>query len=220
MTQNVIALLGRKDEPTDAIEEYCRNLGAALNPHEVDLQIRRVPWEVHGWRQSLAALRLQAANWRGKWVLVQYTAIAWSGRGFPFRFAGVLRLLKAMGVNVGVVYHDVEPYRTPRLVDRLRHWSQLKTMRNALSLADLAIFTVPPSKLSWLGSVSGNATFIPVGPNLPFSSSAPLQPEPKAIPTIGIFSITGGEPGAIETRTILSAVSHAAQKVGPLRLSV
>ena len=30
MSQIVTALLGRKDEPTDAVEEYCRYLAAAL----------------------------------------------------------------------------------------------------------------------------------------------------------------------------------------------
>ena len=30
MTLLAIALLGRKDEPTDAVEEYCRYLSAAL----------------------------------------------------------------------------------------------------------------------------------------------------------------------------------------------
>jgi len=68
--------------PTDAVEEYCRYLGAALQAHEFQMQIRRVPWELHGWGQSLRALQLQAAEWRGTWVLVQYTALAWSARGF------------------------------------------------------------------------------------------------------------------------------------------
>jgi hypothetical protein len=30
MSQLVIALLGRKDEPTDGVEEYCRYPGEAL----------------------------------------------------------------------------------------------------------------------------------------------------------------------------------------------
>ena len=61
MTRQLIALLGRKDEPTDAVEEYCRYLGTALQLHGFQMQIRRVPWELHGWRQSLRALRLQSA---------------------------------------------------------------------------------------------------------------------------------------------------------------
>ena len=64
MNLPVIALLGRKDEPTDAVEEYCRYLAAALHSHDIQLKIRRVPWEIRGWSDSLTALRLQATDWR------------------------------------------------------------------------------------------------------------------------------------------------------------
>src|SRR5580704_19527932 len=103
MTRQLIALLGRKDVPTDAVEEYCRYLGAALKPHDFQMQIRRVPWELHGWREALRGLRLQSQAWRDTWVLVQYTALAWSARGFPLRFPRVLRMLKSAGARVTVV---------------------------------------------------------------------------------------------------------------------
>jgi glycosyltransferase involved in cell wall biosynthesis len=270
MTRQLVALLGRKDQPTDAVEEYCRYLGAALQPHEFQMQIRRVPWEVHGWRQSLRALRLQSTAWRDTWVLVQYTALAWSARGFPVNFPRILRLLKSFGARVAVVFHDVEPFSSPRLIDRLRHRVQRRTMRRALELADLAIFTVPLYKLSWLPFIPTNAVytdptastnqkpstdsikylqgilppeaplvletrdrearnpsplrfrshFIPVGPNLPIPEEWQSSPKPTDIPTIGVFSITGGEQGAIETQKILTAVQHASKTLGKLRLSV
>jgi glycosyltransferase involved in cell wall biosynthesis len=219
MTRQVIALLGRKDVPTDAVEEYCRYLGDALLPHGFQMQIRRVPWELHGWRQSLRALRLQSAGWRDTWVLVQYTALAWSGRGFPLRFPRVLRILKSAGARVAVVFHDVEPFSSPRLIDRLRRRVQSRTMRRALATADEFVFTVPPEKLSWLKEVPTNARFIPVGANLPFPQT-PASRVSGDIPTVGVFSITGGEQGARETQLILGAVQHASQKVGRVRLSV
>jgi glycosyltransferase involved in cell wall biosynthesis len=224
MSTPVISLLGCKDVPTDAVAQYCRFLGAALQSHDFHLEIRRVPWELHGWRDALDALRLQAASWRGRWVLVQYTALAWSARGFPYKFSRVLRILKSAGARIAVVFHDVEPFRGPRLVDHLRTRVQLHTMRRALAAADLAIFTIPLEKLSWLAGSSSRAHFIPVGPNLPI----PIPSEQNvshagnisAIPTIGVFIITGGDPGARETKIILAAVRHAAQKLGKLRLSV
>jgi glycosyltransferase involved in cell wall biosynthesis len=219
MTRQLIALLGRKDEPTDAVEEYCRYLGTALQPHDFQMQIRRVPWELHGWSQSLRALRLQSVSWRNTWVLVQYTALAWSARGFPLNFPRVLRLLKSFGARVAVVFHDVEPFSSPRLIDRLRHRLQSHTMRRALALVDIAIFTVPPEKLSWLKSVPSNATFIPVGANLPFPAEIASR-NLRGIPTVGVFSITGGQQGARETQQILVAVQYAARKLGPIRLSV
>jgi glycosyltransferase involved in cell wall biosynthesis len=219
MMRQVIALLGRKDVPTDAVEEYCRYLGAALQAHEFHMQIRRVPWELHGWRQSLRALHLQSEGWRDTWVLVQYTALAWSGRGFPMKFPRVLRLLKSAGARVAVVFHDVEPFCSSRLIDRLRHRVQLRTMRHALDLTDLAIFTVPPEKISWLKTVPERAVFIPVGANLPFLEA--LGPQGSSdIPTVGVFSITGGEQGARETQQILAAVQHTSRKLGRVRLSV
>lgn len=230
MTRQIIALLGRKDEPTDAVEEYCRYLGSALHAHDFDLQIRRVPWEKHGWRDALKAIHLQATTWRGNWVFVQYTALAWSTRGFPQKVLRVLRLLKSSGSNVAVIFHDVEPYPGSRLIDRVRRAAQIGTMRRALRLAELAIFTVPPDKLSWLPARFSNAHFIPVGPNLPFFTSPapglplaspefPVRPQ-NSVPTVAVFSITGGASGARETQTIIDAVQHAAKTFGAFRLSV
>ena len=93
-------------------------------------------------------------------------------------------------------------------------------MRRALALADLAIFTVPPEKLSWLLGAPPHAAFIPVGPNLPIPAEFLTVSQQNPVPTIAVFSITGGEPGARETQIILAAVRYATQKLGRLRLSV
>ena len=66
-----------------AVEEYCRYLAIALQTHGIQLEIRRVLWEIHGWPHSLEAPKLMATQWRDTWVLVQYIALAWSRRGFP-----------------------------------------------------------------------------------------------------------------------------------------
>lgn len=219
MTLPVIALLGRKDEPTDAVEEYCRYLGAALQAHDIQMHIRRVPWELQGWRDALHALQLQAADWRDTWVVVQYTALAWSARGFPFRFLRVLRLLKSAGARIGIVFHDVEPFSSPRLIDQLRRRAQSHVMRTAMELCDLAILPVVPEKLTWLEAIPSKTAFVPVGPNLPFPES-PTNRVAAEIPTIGVFSITGGQQGAVETQVIMQTVRHASQHLGKLRLSV
>jgi len=216
----LIALLGRKDEPTDAVEEYCHYLGDALRSHDFQLEIRRVPWQVHGWPEALHTLRLQAARWRHTWVLVQYTALGWSAHAFPLGFLRVPKILKLAGARVGIVFHDVEPYAGARLVDSFRRFVQERTMRGALALSDLAVFTVPLEKLSWLNDIPRHAAFIPVGPNIPIPPEFPERYKQNNVPTIGVFSITGGEAGDRETQAILSAVHHAAQTIGKLRLSV
>jgi len=220
MTQRAIALLGRKDEPTDAVEEYCRYLSAALQPQDIQLEIRRLPWDTRGWSEALQGLRLQAATWRGTWVLVQYTALAWSERGFPQRFLRPLKVLKAAGACIAVVFHDVEPYPGTRLIDAFRRAIQVRTMSRALKIADLAVFTIPPEKISWRPAPDTHVTFVPVGPNLPIPAELPTRPAQIEVPTIGVFSITGGEAGARETQLILQSVRHAAQQRGQLRLSV
>jgi glycosyltransferase involved in cell wall biosynthesis len=220
MTRPIIALLGRKDEPTDAVEEYCRYLGTALEEHDFAMQVRRVPWEKHGWGAALNALELQAEDWRGNWVLVQYTALAWSWRGFSHRFIRVLRVLKKARARVALVFHDVEPYPGSRVPDKVRQYAQLRTMRTALSLAEAGIFTVALDRVRWLSKAQPKAYFIPVGPNVPIPENAPARRAPTDLPAIAVFSITGGQAGEQETRTIVSAVRHAAERLGKLRLSV
>ena len=217
--QRVIALLGRKDEPTDAVEEYCRYLGVALAPHNIQWEIHRFPWEKIGWPEAFEQFKKSATAWRDHWVLVQYTALAWSARGFPSKFQNVLRLLKSAGVRVAIVFHDVEGFPGTRIIDRIRRTVQIRTMRRALSLADSAIFPVATQQLSWLPPAISKAKFIPVGPNLPIPAVA-IPVVPNSVPTIGIFSITGGEPGSRETNLIIPAVATASEKLGTLRLSV
>jgi glycosyltransferase involved in cell wall biosynthesis len=221
--QRVIALLGRRDQPTDAVEDYCRLLGEALGERGFTLEIRRVPWDQHGWSASLDALRLQAESWRGVWVLAQYTAMAWSARGFPRRFLQVLGLLRQAGARIAVVFHDAVPFGGTRLIDRLRRSSQARVMRAAVAFSDRAVFTVPPDKLPWLSGAAKapeNSSFIVVGANLP----QPLLPQDHDLlhepPCVAVYSITGGVSGERETENIVTAVRLASEKLGKLRLLV
>jgi glycosyltransferase involved in cell wall biosynthesis len=222
MTQKIVALLGRKDEPTDAIEEYCRYLGAALEAHDFHLELRRVPWPTHGWRDALYALKLQADGWRDTWVLVQYTALAWSARGFPQRFLRVMKILQACGARIAIVYHDVEPYAGSRIVDRLRRNAQLRTMRAAQQAAQLAIFTVPIDKVSWRPYRKDAPVFIPVGANFPSPSTEETGGASRAAAPlrVAVFGITGRPSGESEAARILEAVRFAAAKIEALELNV
>jgi hypothetical protein len=55
--RRIIALLGRRDMPTDAVEEYCRYLGAALHEHGYSMELERVPWPERGWNTAIRELR-------------------------------------------------------------------------------------------------------------------------------------------------------------------
>jgi hypothetical protein len=219
--KQIVALLGKRDEPTDALEEYCHYLGDALQTHEVQLTINRMAWDKIGWPRALAELRTSAAAWKDTWVIVQYTALAWSSRGFPRKVLRVLKTLNSLNANTAMVFHDPEPVGGSRLIDHLRRSAQTQTMREALSLVKLAILTVQPSSLSWLSAnIPKNAVFIPVGANLPLPATVTTFARSRDVPTVGVFSITGGEKGARETRAILSTVRYASERIGKLRLLV
>src|SRR5258708_16680705 len=220
--QRIIELLGRPDTPTDAVEEYCRYLGEALVAEDFKLIIKRIAWNENGWTRATRSLRRHAKGWSGTWVLVQYTALAWSMRGFPLRFPRVLKTLKAGGARVGVVFHDAEPYSGTRVIDGLRRRAQLRAMLEALRLSDAAVFTVPMENISWIKRHPGKEHFIPVGANLPTSSEANSR---KGISTreklsVAVFGITVGEAGRKEIEKIVEAVRFAASRVGNLRVIV
>jgi hypothetical protein len=220
--RRIVALLGRRDEPTDAVEEYCRYLGGALRAHGMEMELTRVPWAERGWSAALRELRQKAGAWRSRWVLVQYTALAWSARGFPLRFLRIVKVLREGGSRVAVVYHDVEPYAGGRVVDKVRRRTQLHTMRHALLASDLAVFTVPPEKISWNVRGHKNVVFIPVGANLPASgeNASKRSDAGDGALTVAVFGITGGAAGVEETSRIVEAVRLAAKQVAKLRLVV
>jgi len=217
-----IALLGRRDEPTDAVEEYCQYLAGALRAHDFELELARVAWVEDGWPAAMRELERQAKGWRGCWVLVQYTALAWSERGFPLRFSRVLRILRHAGARVAMVYHDVLAYHGNRTIDKLRRRAQNHAMSEALRSCDLGVFTVPVSKIPWIGKKHTRAIFIPVGANLPEPEIAwtMARAEPNRLPAICVFGITGGEGGIWEIASISEALQIVAERLGKLRLIV
>ncbi len=204
MTERCVALLGQRDMPTDAVEEYCRYLGAALGKHAFSFEIARVDWATKGWRRALRELRQKVADERNTWVLLQYTALAWSRHGFSLRVPGIIKTLKKNGARCAVVFHDAEGYYGNRLIDRIRRATQLHTMREALRLADLSILTIPAEKVPWIGRDSRNVVFIPVGANLPSPEKAWSQERDRErnLPTVAVFSPSGNRAGAEEVESI------------------
>lgn len=224
MTQKCVALFGRGDAPTDALQEYCAFLGEALGVHGYEMEMHAVTWAERGWAAALRELQRNARNWRGVPVFLQYTALAWSGRGFPGRVLRVIAILRAAGARVGVVFHDVEPYGGSRTIDWLRRRAQLQVMRALLRQADIAIFTVALDHVSWRPERRDDVVFIPDGANL---SDAAVSVETdreargaEAGQTIAVYGVTGGANGRSEIRTIVGAVRDVAKTATGLRLVV
>lgn len=215
-----IALMGRRDVPTDGIEDYCTYLAGGLKIRGIHLGLNRVQWDVQPWRAALRQLRRESGGWTGKWVLLQYTALSWSRRGFPFRVLAVLHILKRIGGRVAVVLHEPSRQaRSPRRwIDRLRGACQDWVIRRLYVGAEKTIFTVPLETVPWLPASRSKAAFIPIGPNLPECSliRENSDTEPRRI---AVFGLTGHDI-AYEVSQIQSVVNQAKERIPRLELTV
>jgi glycosyltransferase involved in cell wall biosynthesis len=215
----VIALLGKPDSPTDAIEQYCKYLGRSLKFYGISLDIRRVPWYSLGWSKSLRTVHSELQTFpKDTSFLLQYTALSWSRRGFPFQFLRLLKTLRRLNHATDVVFHDVEPYGGTRRIDRVRRKAQIYIMRAIVSGSSRAFFTVPLDRVTWMDSAPPNAHFIPVGPNLPLAE--PPFKNNSETPTIAVFGVTGGAAGFREIEAIAASLRYVSQRMGALHLRI
>ena len=215
--ERVILLLGRRDQPTDGVADYCERLREAGAARGFSFEAVQVPWAEKGWREALAGLRKEAAGCRGCPVLLQFTTLAWSRRGFPLRAPRVLDLLRRAGARPGVVFHDFAPLHGTGIVGNAREYCHLRVLRQLYARSDLSIFTVPLNKVSWLPLRREKAVFIPVGANCP--EAAPQSRDTSHdVPTVAVYSITGGSRTAPEIADLDAALRQAVTAVGRLRL--
>ena len=219
-TASLVALLGRRDQPTDAVEQYCEQLGAALRERGVGMEVVRVPWAEQGWWKALRWLREESKPWSGHWVFVQYTALAWSQRGFPVGLLAVLWILKQRRTRVAVVFHDAEGYPGQRWIDRSRRACQHAVMRAACRWTDRSIFTVPLARVPWLPAARSRAVFIPIGANLPDLSEIAANARLNSRKCVAVFGVTGAPTTSEEVRKIAETAWRTAELAGRLQLLV
>ena len=217
-----IALLGRRDMPTDGVEDYCIFLGRGLCSQGIELERVRVPFLDRGWFGALRQLWRDSAAWRGQWVLLQYTAFSWSRRGFPFPALLVLAVLRQRGARVAVVFH--EPRRQGygrRWIDRLRGTCQDWVIRQLYRAAAKSVFTVPLKTISWLPKGETKAAFIPIGANIPDrfnrGDASVLVDRQK---TVIVFGVTGAPTMNDEVQEIAAVMRETTRRLGPTRLLV
>jgi glycosyltransferase involved in cell wall biosynthesis len=219
----VVALLGRKDEPADGVEDYCTFLGSALARRGVELRQVRVNWHKTGWFSALRDLRRECVTWRGKWVLIQYTALGWSRRGFPFAALIALAILRRGGARAGIVFH--EPYRQgdswPRWIDRVRGACQDWVIHRLYAGSEKCVFADPIEKISWLPSGDRKAAFIPIGANIPEPVSRSKEKNDEqngGAKTVAVFCLTQPPRRKREVGDISYAVRSASANGMKLRV--
>ena len=62
----MIMLLGRRDEPTDAVRDYADCLSKALKHQGMVCESSEVRWHQQGWFGALFTLWNQSRAWRGR----------------------------------------------------------------------------------------------------------------------------------------------------------
>ena len=189
----LIALLGRGETPVDGVEDYCGRLSTAVGKYGVSLGNFRVNWQERGWVRALRELNQSSKDWRGSWVLLQFTALAWSRRGFPFGVLAILSILRRRGVRCAVVFHD--PYRQygTGAANYFRGVCQDWIIRRMHARADKCIFLDPLQKVSWLAREDSKSTFIPVGANVPerVTETVKALVANNEIPAVAVFCLSG-----------------------------
>lgn len=217
----MISLLGVRDSPVDAIEDYCIWVAQALEQRGESMQILHVQWAERGWFSALRRLWREARNWRGQWVILHYTALMWSRRGFPLGALAVFWVLRMRGTKRGVVFHDAFPYSGTRIVDRVRTSFQGGVMRALFRGADRVITTIAPSCMPWIPARSEKAVCVPIGGSLP-QEKIPVDPsrDGNVRKTIAIFSVTGDPQLEPESSAIAYVVARAAKRLSNVRLLV
>lgn len=220
LPEMITALLGRREQPTDGVADYCRFLGEALAKRGVPFEIAEMPWAERGWSRATQWLRERSHDWRGNWVLLQYTALSWSSRGFPLRALRVLRMLKRNGVHCAVVFHDAYELESPHLKDRIRRAVQYRIMRKLYETSEQSVLTVDPHKLPWMPADQSHASFIPIGANIPPFTSRRAFDLAKKPKVIAVFSVSVNQHQMQEISDIAVAARAAQLAAGPIRLEV
>ena len=216
----MILLLGARDMPVDGVDDYCRNLCAALAGAGATASAYRVEWFQRGWIQALSKLRRDSRTWGGEWVVLQYNALAWSRRGFPFGAIAVLAVLRACRVKIAIVFHDAGPFPVRKTFDRLRRAVQLFAMRSLCRRADRVITTIDPAYMTWIRGDKQKYVCIPVGSNVPVVEGLSSDGSSHERKTVAVFSLTPGKWVEPEAEAIAHVVCKAAQLTAPLRLVV
>ncbi len=217
-----IALLGRLDQPTDGVRDYCSLLAEAFLRRGDRFDLVEVRWEDQGWIKSLSKLWSDSGSWTGGWVLFQYTALTWSRKGFPLGALAVLGILKMRGVKLCVVFHDISNDNRSGIKQRARVAFQYWTMRRALHWSARSIITVPLELVPWLTRDSDKAVSIPVGANFP-AIDHEIENDgtsKTSAPTVVIYGISWGAAGAQEIDDIGYVVNRVRSKVAGLRVVV
>lgn len=218
----LIALLGHTRKPTCGVEDYCTFLGQALVQLGVGAELVHVGWAETNWWLALLQLWRKSPDWTGRWVVLQYTAGAWSRYGFPFGALFVMAILQYRRVRTAVMFH--EPYSwevSPTdWLDRIRAAFQNWVIRMLYHSASKAIFADPVQTITWLPKTEKKAIFIPIGGNIPEPIPSPSGAgrSDGDLKSVAVFCLSDPPRQQQELAEIAHAIGVALQHVPRLQL--
>lgn len=217
----ILALTGPRDPISDGVWDYCSRLASALRPHDIDIETYAVNWNKRGWLATLATLRRSLATARKDWVLLQYTAMGWSRRGFPFGAVAAAIAAKRSGTRLGVVFHESRGFLARGVWARFRFVCQQRVIRWLYSLSDVSIFTVPTASILWLRSDDPKAFFIPIGSNIPENTVLRQRTSSIRGPSkVAVFCVTNRDRTVREVEEIATAIRDVVKSVPHIQLTV
>jgi len=185
----VISLLGPPQEPADGVLDHAHALSEALKQMGHSARVVQHLWDRDGWLKSLVTLRGRLIS--ADRVLMHYTHLAWSRRGFPIMALVVAALVGRK--RLWVLLHDPGPFPGASPIRRVRAAIQVVVMLMLVRFASRAYVTIHPSCVSWArGRTRNRLALLPVGSNVEVAAAGyetPLVPRPF---TVAVFSITEG----------------------------
>lgn len=188
----LIPLLALRDGDMDGVTEYCNSLRRELPKYGFEVQLARVPWDKIGWPRALWNLFRESAAWRGQWVLLQYTALGWSRRGFPAGALVAVAILRLRGARTAIFFHEPSGAGGPSLIGRIRSGFQNGIVRSLHRATEKSVFTVPLDAFPWLSRAPGRAAYIPLAPNIPENltprTATSIQSDPRK--TVVVFCVS------------------------------
>jgi glycosyltransferase involved in cell wall biosynthesis len=207
---SVTFAVGSRDTPTDGVRDFVDRLAGELHERSVGASTLEIPWPQLGWRRALRTL----PTVRGL-VLIQYTHLAWSRRGFSIGALRAHRALRRIGATVGTVFHDATPFAGRRLRDRVRGAVQRAVVRRLARASAIAFSTVEPDLVGVFAGIEPRPQFLPAGSNVP-----PSRPHPHAGDgfVVSVFSVT--ERDRDEALMLAEIVQYAGRALRSVSLQV
>ena len=211
-------VLGKRSFPTCGVADHSMRLAEALSRRS-NVTLMHVHWSELGWLRAMIALHKQYRRNPQDWVVMQFTPLAWSDRGFAVGALFVAILTRLSGEKLAIIMHDPIAFTGTRWRDVFRRHTQQVVMRRLVGWVHVAFVTLEPSKLPWADDRLRNRLIqLPVGSNFP-SPARYTQGLNRSIFSVLVFGVTKGREWheAEEIATIMKAVSN---KVAGVRLVV